>query len=114
MSTTKTWINWIALFVLLILFGIGAALWPSISANFDFFGGGNSSTQVPVEVSPIVIEIPVAGAPNVSLPGLEVSGENNNHRTSRGNFGVNRIFLGCDCYNWDHHCGVVRISRQTA
>ncbi len=62
MSNAKSWINWIALIGLLVVFGIGAAVWPSISANIDLFGG-STATQVPVESHPIVIEVPAVSDP---------------------------------------------------
>ena len=62
MSNTKSWINWIALIGLLIIFGIGAAVWPSIAASIDLFGG-STATQAPVESHPIVIEIPAFSDP---------------------------------------------------
>ena len=72
LSNTKSWINWIALIGLLIIFGVGAAVWPSIAASIDLFGG-STTTQVPVESHPIEITVPVTGLPEVSLPGFEIS-----------------------------------------
>ncbi len=71
MSNTKPWINWIALIALLVIFGLAAALWPTISASINIFGGGTAVTQVPVESHPIVIEIPLTTLPT----GAEVGGQ---------------------------------------
>lgn len=76
MSTTKPWINWIVTIVLLVVFAMAAAVLLSVTPNLDLFGG-SSSTQVPREVRPIVINLPVlpVSPPEVSLPGLEVSSQ---------------------------------------
>jgi hypothetical protein len=60
---------------LLAFFGIATAVWLSVSPSLSLGGGGSSSTQVPVEVRPIVINVPVPGLPEVELPGIEVSGQ---------------------------------------
>ncbi len=73
MSTTKPWINWIVTIVLLVVFAIAAVVLLSVSPSFDIFGGG-SSTQVPTEVEPIIINLPTS-PPEVALPGLEISGQ---------------------------------------
>lgn len=77
MSTAKPWINWIVIIGLLAFFGIATAVWISASPSLSL-GGGSSSTQVPVEIEPIVINVPPAlpvTLPEVSLPGLEVNSQ---------------------------------------
>ena len=77
MSTTKPWINWIVTIVLLVAFAMAAAVLLSVTPNLDIFGG-SSSTQVPRETEPIVINVPTAlpvSPPEVSLPGLKINSE---------------------------------------
>ena len=76
MSTTKPWINWLVTIVLLVVFAMAAVILLSVSPSLDLFGGG-SSTQVPREVEPIVINLPPlpVAPPEVSLPGLEVNSQ---------------------------------------
>lgn len=68
MTKSRSWINWVVLIGILILFGVAAALWPAIAGSLNLPGGG-SSVRVPVESAPIVINIPVTTLPNGSTVG---------------------------------------------
>lgn len=69
MSKTESWKTWIGLIAGLILFGLFAALWPSISAGLNLGFGGGPSTKLPAESHPIVVELP----PVIQPPGLEIA-----------------------------------------
>jgi len=69
LSRTESWKNWAALIVLLVAFGLFAALWPSLSG---LAGSGVSSgprTKLPNETQPIVVALP----PTIQVPGLEIA-----------------------------------------
>ncbi len=68
MTKSHSWINWVIIIGLLVLFGLVAALWPAIAGSLSLPGSG-SSVSTPVESTPLVIEIPVTTLPNGSTVG---------------------------------------------
>jgi hypothetical protein len=67
LSENGNWRNWAIVFVLLIVFGAATALWSSNTPDISLFGGNRVDIpDVPVEVMPIELDIPI-----VSLPGGE-------------------------------------------
>lgn len=72
MSNTQSWKTWVGLIVVLVAFGLLAALWPTLSATLTGAGfSGGSSVRIPYEAHPIVLEIPAVPLPN----GTEVGGQ---------------------------------------
>lgn len=70
MSKTESWKTWAAVIVVLVAFGLFAAIWPSLSSGLSFAGfGGGPSTRLPNESHPIVVELP----PTIQVPGLEIA-----------------------------------------
>lgn len=65
MSDTQSWKTWVTVIVVLVAFGVFAAVWPSISSTLSLGGlGGRPSTRIPYESHPIVLQIPEMPLPN--------------------------------------------------
>lgn len=69
MSKTESWKNWLPVIIALIAFGLFAALWPSLSSGLGISFGGGSSTRIPYEPQPIVLEIPEMTLPVLGTVG---------------------------------------------
>lgn len=68
MSDNKTLRNWILIIAILVVFALISALWSTLigGVSLPTVGGGGSTTNVPVEVLPIHLDIP----PEINLLGL--------------------------------------------
>lgn len=70
MSKTESWKSWVAVIVVLVVFGLFAALWPTLSSGLGMPGfGGGSSTTIPFESTPVTLAIPVVTLPNGTVLG---------------------------------------------
>lgn len=70
MSKTESWKNWLVIIVVIVALGVVTAIWPSISAGLGGGGGANvSTTRLPYEAHPIVLEIPEVALPTGAVAG---------------------------------------------
>ncbi|MCP4360084.1 MAG: hypothetical protein GY796_18925 [Chloroflexi bacterium] len=90
MSRTESWKTWMILVILLLIFGAIAAIWPTLSVSLNLGSGSGSSTAIPYESHPIVINIPVTTLPT----GAEVGGQTIVMSPLQALLGVTAVTIG--------------------